>query len=90
MQATVCAPAATCLNSASLSGALSHHCLARYFRQFLRQQRFGGGTVREQRTVGVGEAPDKDFSARAKKAVIAFLTLYGTEKVHSELGGKVA
>ena len=38
----------------------------------------------------LGEAPDKDFSARAKKAVIAFLTLYGTEKVHSELGGKVA
>ena len=38
----------------------------------------------------LGEAPDKDFSARAKKAVVAFLTLYGTEKVHSELGGKVA
>ncbi|MCZ7471939.1 TetR/AcrR family transcriptional regulator [Agrobacterium sp. O3.4] len=38
----------------------------------------------------LGEAPDKDFSARAKKAVVAFLTLYGTEKVHSELSGKPA
>jgi len=38
----------------------------------------------------LGETPGKDFSARAKKAVVAFLTLYGTEKVHSELGGKVA
>lgn len=37
----------------------------------------------------LGEAQQaKDFSARARKAVSAFLTLYGTEKVHSETGGR--
>jgi hypothetical protein len=39
----------------------------------------------------LGEAQQaKDFSSRARKAVSAFLALYGTEKVHSEMGGKVA
>ncbi len=38
----------------------------------------------------LGEAQAKDFSARARKAVAAFLTLYGTEKVHSETGVKSA
>jgi AcrR family transcriptional regulator len=34
----------------------------------------------------LGEQPEKDFSPRAKKAVSAFLTLYGTDKLHSERG----
>jgi len=39
----------------------------------------------------LGEAQQATgFSARAHKAVSAFLMLYGTEKVHSEIGGKVA
>jgi AcrR family transcriptional regulator len=32
----------------------------------------------------LGEQPEKDVSPRAKKAVSAFLTLYGTDKMHSE------
>lgn len=33
----------------------------------------------------LGEAPEKDFSLRSKRAVNAFVTLYGTEKMQAEI-----
>jgi AcrR family transcriptional regulator len=38
----------------------------------------------------LGEAQTQNFSPRAGKAVASFLTLYGTEKIHSDVNGQVA
>lgn len=38
----------------------------------------------------LGETQTQDFSPRAGKAVTAFLTLYGTEKIQSDVNGQVA